>query len=136
MELVVDTLSKKSEDLCQLFILPTFYIPGNPATPCQSRTLSCRAPQLIKDRKSPLPITDVHGCACKEQAVYTAAPPTLQHTSVLSEEDTGRASEESETITVRILHPSANEREGGEGGRNETREFEEAADFEPCLDRS
>lgn len=72
----------------------------------------------------------MHGCACKEQAVYTAAPPTLQH---LSEEDTGRASEGSETITMRMLHPSAKERGGA--GRSEAVEFEEEADFEPCLDQ-
>lgn len=66
----------------------------------------------------------MHGCACKEQAVYTAAPPTLQHTSVLSEEGTGRASKGSETITMRVLHPSAKEREGGEGGGERGREME------------
>lgn len=90
-------------------------------------------PSTNKDRKSPLPITEVHGCACKEQAVYTAAPQILQHTSVLSEaEDTGRASEGSETITMRMLHPSANERAWGS---SEAGELEEEADFEPCLDQ-
>lgn len=93
MELVVDTLSKKSKDLCQLFILPTFC---SHTLPVMDTQLS--SPSTNKDRKSPLPITEVHGCACKEQAVYTVAPPTLQHTSVLSE-DTGRASKGSETIT-------------------------------------
>lgn len=114
MELVVDTLSKKSEDLSQLFIPTTFcrvyYIPGSPVMDTQMWM-----PSTNKDRKSLLPITEVQGCACKKQVVYTAAPHTLQHTSVLFEaEDTERESEGSEAITMKMLHPSANEERVGQ----------------------
>lgn len=94
-------------------------------------------PSTNKDRKSPLRITEVHGCACKGQAVYTAAPHTLQHTSVLSEaEDT-----EGELRTRGNHHEDAppfsqQERESAHAwSGSEAGKFEEEADFELCLDQ-